>query len=345
MMLFRSAQRDDLEDIYFLAKQSGTGMTTLPKDKKRLKERLECACISFGKKVEQPSNEYYLFSLENPETQEVVGTSAIEAFVGHDLPFYSYKLSRRSRICHSLAIRSDYDILTLVNDKQGNSELCTLFLQSGFRRSYNGALLSRARFLFMAEFPERFSPNVIAEIRGISNEEGESPFWNNVGKNFFHMSFMDADQLTILTNKQFISDLMPLNPIYVTLLTKEAQEVIGHPHPSTVPAMKILTHEGFYYLNYVDIFDAGPTIEAQLKQIKTIKLSKIATIGTIYKETQGELYLISNRQLDFRATLSPVIFNKEGNVCMISEAAAETLQLGVGDSVRLAPFYIESQQR
>ncbi|WP_133129263.1 arginine N-succinyltransferase [Legionella yabuuchiae] len=341
MMLFRSAKKDDLKDIYDLAQSSGVGLTTLPADKELLSKRLEWSLESFKKTVTDPFNEYYLFVLEDPSQGKVVGTSAIEASVGHDTPFYSYKLSKRTRVCHDLGIRSDYEVLSLVNDKQGASELCTLFLAPDYRHSGNGVLLSRARFLFIAHYPVRFAPIVIAEMRGISDENGLSPFWDAVGSHFFHMSFSKADRLTIATNKQFIADLMPRNPVYVKLLNPKAQEVVGKPHASTVPAMNILLREGFRYSQYVDIFDAGPTIEAPREAIRTGALSRVMTVKNISDDVSSRRYILANTKLDFRASVCQVVFNHEKQSCILSKEASELLQIKCGDTVRIAPLMLE----
>lgn len=338
MMLFRSARNTDLEAIHQLAMHSGVGMTTLPKDMELLGKRVAWSSASFSKAVTKPSSEYYLFVLEDPASGKVVGTSAIESSTGHDSPFYSYKISKRTRICHSLNIRTDYEVLSLVNDNQGFSELCTLFLEPDYRHNSNGLLLSRARFLFMAHYPTRFADTVIAEMRGISDEKGHSPFWDAVGRHFFHMTFTQADRLTLLTNKQFIADLMPRNPVYVKLLTREAQAVIGKPHASTVPAMNILLREGFRYGNYVDIFDAGPTIEAPRSAIHTIAASQIMTIKNIIDEVSSKRFFLANTKLNFRATISQVIYNEQQNSCIISKETAQLLQVKCGDCVRIVPL-------
>lgn len=336
MMLLRCATEADIEQIFLLAKQSGIGMTTLPKSKKVLSKRVLWSCKSYKKEVTKPDNEYYLFVLEDSTTSKIVGTSAIEARVGHETPFYSYKVSKRTRICHSLKIRSDYEVLSLVNDNQGHSEVCTLFLMPEYRKDNNGILLSKARFLFMAYAPYRFAATIIAELRGVCDERGRSPFWEHVGAHFFHMPFAKADRLTLATNKQFIADLMPRNPIYVSLLSKEAQEVIGHPHPSALPAMNILLKEGFRHHQYVDIFDAGPTIEAQLTDIKTIANSQVMTVGNIKEHIESPLFLLTNEQLDYRATLGTVLLNTENNNCIISKETADLLKVQCGDKIRIA---------
>ncbi|WP_051555257.1 arginine N-succinyltransferase [Legionella fairfieldensis] len=341
MMLFRSARASDLDAIYHLAEQCGAGMTTLPKDKEILSKRLDWSCASFNKAVSYPCNEYYLFVLEEPDTSRLVGTSAIEAAIGYELPFYSYKLSKRTRICHSLTIRSDYEVLSLVNDNQGRSEICTLFLEPTSRHSSNGLLLSRSRFLFMAHYPNRFADTVIAEMRGISDEEGNSPFWDHVGRHFFHLPFAEADRLTLATNKQFIADLMPRNSLYVKLLAPAAQAVIGKPHQSTIPAMNILLREGFRYNGYVDIFDAGPTIEAPCSQVRTIAASRVISISNISDEVSSKRFLLANTRLDFRATVSQVLFNLKQSTCIISKKTAELLEVKPGDCLRIAPLQID----
>ncbi len=339
MMLFRAATKEDLTAIHRLASGSGVvGITTLPKDIDLLKKRLTKSSASFEAAIESPGDEYYLFVLEEAESGKIVGTSAIEASIGYDSPFYSYKVSKRTRICHELNIRNNYEVLSLVNDNQGNSELCTLYLDPTYRRKHNGLLLSRARFLFMAQFPDRFAPTIVAEMRGISDEDGRSPFWDQVGCHFFQMSFAEADRLTLSTNKQFIADLMPRNLIYVPLLSPAAQAVIGHPHTSTIPAMNILLREGFHYNNYIDIFDAGPIIEAPRTQIKTAAASKIMSLNNIIDEVSSQPFIIANTNLGFRATVSQVVFNEQQGSCMLDQATTELLQLKCGDAVRITPL-------
>ncbi|MGC1181922.1 arginine N-succinyltransferase [Legionella sp.] len=338
MMLFRSVLDSDLDAIHHLIEQSGVGMTTLPKDKQLLKKRIQLSIASYKKKIEHPVCEYYLFVLENHRNNEIVGISAIESRIGYETPFYSYKVSKRTRISHSLNIRSDYEVLSLVNDNQGCSEICTLFLDPKYRKNNNGLLLSKARFLFMAQHRERFAPTVIADMRGISDKNGVSPFWENVGRHFFQMNYAEADRLTLATDKQFIADLMPRHPIYVKLLSPEAQAVIGHAHPLTAPAMNILLKEGFRYNKYIDIFDAGPTLEVPVEQIKTIELSRLLIIKALSDEVSSSDYLLCNTQLNFRATIDTTLINKEKNTCIISKRTAQMLNVQCGDSIRVSPL-------
>ncbi len=74
--------------------------------------------------------------------------------------------------------------LFLSNDHTGSSELCTLFLDPARRKEGNGYLLSKSRFMFMAAFREHFNEKVVAEMRGVIDEHGYSPFWESLGKRF-----------------------------------------------------------------------------------------------------------------------------------------------------------------
>lgn len=342
MMLLRSARESDIDAIHYLAEHCGVGMTSLSKNRSQLLERLKLSSASFHKTVTKPHDEHYLFVLEDLSNSQIVGTSAIEAATGHDIPLYSYKITKSTDICHSLNLRRDYEVLHLVNDNQGRSELCSLFLRPEYRHNANGLLLSRSRFLFMAHHPQRFRAKIIAEMRGISDDKGSSPFWEAVGQHFFQMSFAKADQLAASTNKQFIADLMPKNPIYIELLPAEVQAVIGKPHDSSKPAMNILLTEGFRYNSSIDIFDAGPTIEAALDQIRTVATNSIMTVKNIADEVSSDLFIIANTKLEFRAVVGKIIFNSQDGSCIISKETAELLDVKLGDCLRLTPLKLES---
>jgi succinylglutamic semialdehyde dehydrogenase len=335
MMLFRNAIAADLDAIFQLAKHSGIGMTTLPKNKTLLKKRLMWSTNSFKKKVEAPGDEYYLFVLEDTLTQKIVGVSAIDARIGYNTPFYSYKITKRTRVCKSLKQHNDFELLRLVTAHQGCTEICGLFLDESYRHHMNGTLLSKGRFHFMANHPKHFATTVIADMRGVASADGVSPFWEHVGRHFFHMSFAAADKLTLETNKQYIADLMPRSPIYIELLPKAAQEVIGMPHEATVPALKILTKEGFKCDNYVDIFDAGPTLEAPFAEIASIKHSLLLVISSISDEVSSQTYLISNMQRNIHATIGMALHNPQNNTCIINKQTADVLQVGMGDTLRV----------
>lgn len=307
MMVIRPIRQEDLASLYRLAEKTGVGFTSLVADETILQRKIDAATRSFAKEsVEKPGDEDYLMVLEDTENGDIVGTTGLLAAVGLEEPFYSYHLGTITHSSRELGVHNMMPTLVLNNDYTGCSEVCSLFLEEGYRHSKNGQLLSKSRFMFLAQFPERFTDKIFAEMRGVSDENGISPLWEGLGRHFFSIDFDRADELTSLGSKQFIAELMPNNPVYVNLLPKEARDVLGHVHKSTVPARRLLEQEGFRYENYVDIFDGGPTIEARVQDIRAVRNSRLclATIGEPKGAGEGVHYLVSNTKVkDYRCIL------------------------------------------
>jgi arginine N-succinyltransferase len=284
-----------------------------------------------------------LMVLEDSTTGDIVGTCGVLATVGLDEPFYSYHLGTITHASRELGVHNAVPTLILNNDFTGCSEICTLFLEEDFRHSKNGQLLSKARFMFMAQFPERFTEKVFAEMRGVSDENGVSPLWESLGRHFFSIDFKEADELTGQGNKQFIAELMPNNPVYVNLLPKEARDVLGHVHQNTVPARRLLEQEGFRYENYVDIFDGGPSLEARVQDIRAVRDSRLclANIGQPKGIGEGSYYLVSNAKVaDFRCILIQRSI-PPGSAMTLTQEEADSLCIITKEPVRvveLSPY-------
>ena len=335
MMVIRPIRADDYPALYSIAVESGHGFTSLPVNDELLMRKISRSEQSFNKQINSPGDEGYLFVLEDTNTGEVCGTSALEAAVGLDDAFYHYHLGKVVHSSRSLGVYKTADILTLCNDYTGVSELCTLFLRESRREKNNGRLLLKMRFLFMAEFPQRFSDRVIAEMRGISNTDGSSPFWQWLQEHFFSLDFPTADYLTGIGQKVFIAELMPKYPIYVSLLSKQAQAVIGQVHEKTKPALALLQSEGFSHRGYVDIFDAGPTVEARVEHIRSVRNSQRLQVR-LGDVSDGQPYLICNTSVaDFRATWLVLNVNEHSAEVTLPADVAAALRVSTGDWVRV----------
>ncbi|WP_413112794.1 arginine N-succinyltransferase [Thaumasiovibrio sp. DFM-14] len=335
MLVVRPIMESDYPALLACAKASGHGFTSLPVSEELLRNRIAHSVYSFTKQVTQPGNEGYLMVAEETETGEVVGTTAIEAAIGLDVPFYSYHLSKVVHASPKLGVHNVVEVLTLGNHYTGCTEICTLFLKPAWRQGLNGKLMSKCRFLLLAEHPERFSDTVFAEMRGVSDAEGNSPFWAWLKEHFFSIDFTLADHLTGIGKKGFIADLMPKLPIYVNLLSPEAQAVIGQVHSNTLPALRLLEQEGFSCRGYVDIFDGGPTVECARRHIESVRRSFRASVD-IGEHNSNQDYLLCNGRFEgFRATVAKVALDSESNRAIMSAAVAQALQVEAGDSVRL----------
>ena len=334
-MIVRPVTSADLPALIELARSTGTGLTTLPANEERLGHRVGWAEKSFRGEAERGDTDY-LFVLENDEGL-VVGISAIAGAVGLREPWYNYRVGLTVSASQELKIYREIPTLFLANDLTGNSELCSLFLRSDHRSGLNGRLLSRARMLFIAEFPELFGKKIIAEMRGMSDEQGRSPFWESLGRHFFKMEFSQADYLTGVGNKSFIAELMPKFPLYTCFLSEAARNVIGRVHKDTEPALAMLKQEGFNYQGYVDIFDAGPAIECDTAKIRAVRESQTLVLAVGTPGDDATPFIIHNRKRDdCRITAAPA--RLAAGTLVVDPLTAKRLRMGVGDNVRAVPL-------
>ena len=329
--VIRAANLGDLQAIYEMAKLTGGGFTNLPPDRASLKTRLERATAAFARVEDALQDELYILALENTESGAVRGTGQIFSQVGQSWPFYSYRLTTLSQHSRELARTMRAEMLSLTTDLEGCSEVGGLFLHPNERAGGLGLLLARSRYLFIAMHRARFSDRILAELRGIIDERGGSPFWDAIGGKFFGMSFQEADQFNAVHGNQFIADLMPKHPVYTAMLDEDAKKVIGLPHPSGRAAMRMLQNEGFAYENYVDIFDGGPTMTARTDAVASIS----AAVGKPVTDMQlakGEKALIATGRLDaFRCCYGARKFTQDG--IAIDVRSAEILGVSEGEIV------------
>lgn len=333
MKVIRPIRADDLDALLYMAQTAGAGFTSLPPDREFLRKKIELSLQSFDTDVKQAGHERYMFVLQDSDSGEIGGCCAIEAACGLDEPFYNYHVGITVHANRELGVYNRIPTLHLSNDYTGTSVLCSLYLRPEFRSGGAGRLLSKCRFLFMASFPQRFADKVIAEMRGVSDDAGRSPFWEGLGRHFFSIDYDAAEHIVGMGNKAFIAELMPPHPIYSVLLPAEAQAVMGRVHAQTAPALHLLEQEGFRYQNYVDIFDGGPTVEAPLIDIRSSSQSRLLPCH-IVEQTQGGTHLIANDKLHgYRCALSALTPNADS--VDVTAALAQALGVQAGETVRV----------
>ena len=330
--VIRAATERDLESLYEMAKSTGGGFTNLPPDRDALRGKLSRSAQAFDKHDDELGDDLFVFVLEDSESGLVRGTCQIMSQVGQKWPFYSYRLNTLTQHSKELDRTVRAELLSLCTDLEGSSEVGGLFLHPGERSGGRGMLLARSRYLFIAMHRMRFAERILAELRGIIDERGGSPFWDGVAGRFFGMSFQEADYFNAIHGNQFIADLMPKHPVYVAMLSDDARGVIGMPHPSGRAAMKMLENEGFAYEGYLDIFDGGPTMTARTDQVKSVAQSRPHQVERCDLD-YGERALIATGELDeFRSAYGMREITPEGTVA-IDEAAAAALKVAPGDEV------------
>lgn len=334
MWIVRPARHDDLAGIEKLATGHGARVSTLPQSRDKLSEKIDHSQRSLAGDPALADRERFLFVLEDTETGTIHGTAGIDARAGNGPPFYNYRRDELIHASHELDVSCNAAILYPTHELTGYTLLCSFSIDSALRGTPAFELLSRARFLFIARHRERFTDRLAVEIQGVQTEEGNAPFWDSLGRHFFHMDFATADYYSGVKSKTFIAELMPPNPIYVTLLTDEAQAALGQPHDAAEYTCQLLEREGFRVSKHVDIFDGGPVLEAPTDSLATITRRRTKTIRR-GEGSRGVKYLVANGESeDFRCVLTNVS-DGLGEVVRLNAEVADAVRVDDGDDLVL----------
>lgn len=341
MLILRPVETRDLDDLVRLAGQLDS--MNLPQDPDFLAERIATSERSFAGQLDDRREGVYVFVLEDTETGGAVGTSAILAKQGRPgLAYYWLEVSSEERRSPELGKRFVHRKLRLRWTEDGPTEIGGLILDPGYRRhpARCGKALSVVRFAFMSARPERFEPQVIAEMLSPFEAPGKNLLWDAFGARFTGLPYREADHLSART-KQWIADLFPRDPVYVTLFPEEVQKVIGEPAEGAKPAVRILERLGFHPLHQVDPFDGGPYYGAARDAIASVAerrglvLPGVPGPGALGGADAPLALLSTEGGRGFRATVVPL--DAEG-APVVSAETREALGTASGDAVSITPL-------
>lgn len=353
-MIIRPITPGDLDALVQIANESGPGFTSLMPDRDALSRKIDHSVESFARTVTKPSGEHYLFVLEDSRTGEIIGTTGIEATAGLSRPLVHF---RRNAVIHHTEDRQERhteESLTRCQHYTGCTEVCSLYLRPEFRRANAGKLLSRVRFLFMALHPERFADTVIAEMRGVSDRSGRSPFWDWLKHHVADLDFMSATQLASCSQSGFVEQFIPAKPLYTRHMPSEARAVIGQVHEDTRAARHMLEREGFRHRGFVDLLDGGPTLECPRSDIASVR--ETSMVSAVLRGRQQDptgnsggtckSAIVANTGCsEFRATVTSQVWPApDTNNLVVDEQLARQLDLGDGSLACYLPLVESSQQ-
>ena len=325
----RTARIGDLDALYDLAVSGGNGLTNLPPDRDALAAKLSASVDAVVSAEAREGGAAIMLIVESGG--RVVGTSCVFARVGATWPFYSYRLTRQANRSLAVARLQAQTLLNLANDFDGEAEVGGLFIDPVARGAALGALAARARYLLIATHREWFGRRVIAELRGWQDADGRSPVWEGIGRHFYDMDFHEADRTGALSGNQFIADLGPRYPLYVSLLPTAARAALGRPHDDGRAAYDMLAAEGFVAGDYVDIFDGGPTVVADIDNVRTVRQSRGVAVAGV-AEGGACMLAATGHGAAFRVARGHV--TPDGAV---DRTLAATLGVGVGDTITVVP--------
>ena len=336
MYVVRPVELADIPALEALVAVAARGVHTLPRTRDKIERAVERSIASFAAEVDIQGEESYVFVLESSFDGEIHGTAAVFATAGTNGTYFAFRNDVVQHVSRDLNISHSVHALTLCSELTAYSQLASFFVKNGHDALEEAALLSRARLLFAAIAPHRFSDRFFVPLAGMTEANGESPFWNALGRKFFQMDFLDAERVIEgARNRTLIVELMPPYPVYVPLLPGDAQAAMGQVHPDGALAFGLLTDEGFEADEYVDIFDGGPILLAHKNSLRTMHqaLPRKVVIGEPLAADCIPLMLGNRMERQFRAVNALCSLPEhDDSVCMTAKVA-QHLGVGEGDFV------------
>lgn len=332
----RAALPADLPELVRLARELNT--VNLPDDERAVAQLLEKSEASFSGQLAARARRY-VFALRHRSSGALVGTSTLVAKLGtRQAPYIYLSVSSEEKYSRDLELHMDHATLQIGFSYDGPTELAGLVVDPAYRQHPGklGLSISYIRFLFIAALPHLFEEELLAELLPPLESDGTSHLWDALGKRFTGMTYREADRLSH-ENKNFIRDLFPSGIVYASLLSREAQEVIGKVGQQTRGVEKMLRRVGFRYADRIDPFDGGPHFIADRSEVSVIRRHRRMPVAvTEGSRTVPSLVAVLGNEPPYcRAISCPVEWGDEA--FGLSSVALAALGLSPGDVVDAVP--------
>ena len=354
MYVIRQANPSDLDLFFKLAKT--VHFINLPADKDIIAEKIERSARSFRAVHDDTAlivpledrsavgaSPLFMFAIEDPRTGNALGTSMIVARMGGPgHPNLSFEIQKRHFFSEDLQQGTSHTVATLVLDESGPTEIGGLILGPTYRGHPDklGKQISLVRFHYIGLHRKHFADRVLAEMMAPITPEGGNTLWEYLGRRFINLPYTEADKFC-QRSREFMTSLLPREPIYLSLLPPEARKLVGQVGPDTVPARKMLEDLGFRYTNRIDPFDGGPHLEALTDHIPLVKnTQRFRLDGEIEEDSAPETGFVSvdHEEAEFRGTYSSYQTDKSGGTILLPKATIKALRADIGDPIGMTPL-------
>lgn len=281
MWRIRFCKHKDLKSLLALSKKAGNGMTSMPLTKEGWQHKIEDTFDTVHHDNRKIGS--YFLVMEDMDTKEIVGTTAVYTCVGEYRPFYAFLYNNNT--------------LTLTEAFEGAVEVGSLFISPEHRQPGLGAALAKSRYMLMKRFPGIFNGTVMAVCRGWLDTNDNSPFWTEAYQDAIGMSFNDAvKKVSDEGNGWLAKKLNKKIPVTDTLLP-----YISKAHTNSVPAQKMLERENFKLTDYVDVLDGGPMFTCRVVDLPVYRSAKSAKVKYGTPTNPTRLLLSKGRLNNFEA--------------------------------------------
>jgi len=269
----------------------------------------------------QATHEHLLVA-QDLGSARLLACARLRPAIGLALPRHWYHVGCTVHAAAELSLFHLQRTLLLGNDHTGASELCHLATaadgvpladQAGALR-----LVLQGALLLIASRRAHYAPELIAELPGLRDGAGCSPFWQGLGRHFFSGDPAAAEQRLGETWLSHVAALLPRQAVYTSFLPEAAQAAIAQVHHDALVQREVLEACGLQYGHHVAIDDAGPVLQAD--------------VDTLASVTQARAWTLASGRLDDAV---PHLVLAEGGPAGLRTARVKAA--GHGSRLRMAP--------
>jgi arginine N-succinyltransferase len=220
--------------------------------------------------------------------------------IGMDSPRPWYHVGCVVHASRHLQLFHRQTILLLGNDHTGAAELADWgWDRSLLKVSEQAAVLQmllRTALLLLAR--EHWQPGgvLIVELPGLRDAQGQSPFWQGLGRHFYAGPVQQAAQRHGEHWRTLVASLLPRQPVYTSFLPEATQQAIAQIDPRAGMLADLLTAEGLSYDQHITIDDGGPVFSARTAQLPTLLRARSHVLGEAQAGVPLQAWLVLSEQ-------------------------------------------------
>lgn len=270
------------------------------------------------------------------EPAVLMGALRLRQAVGMTLPRVWYHVGCTVHAASELGLFHRQRTLILGHDHTGASELADIvWACDDVAVSEQAAtlhLLVQTALLVLARHRGRYAERLIAELPGLRDSTGQSPFWQGLGRHFFSGDPQAAAATHGAAWRTHVSALLPRQLIYTAFLPDAAQAAIAQAHPDALLLREVLEQAGLRYSHHVNVEDAGPLLEAPTDDLPSVRRARQWTLAESTQEG-GAACLVLAGTADGAWRASRMHVRAQGATLAASAQALQGLGVVAGSSV------------
>ena len=171
-----------------------------------------------------------------------------------------YRLGWAVHAAGELQLFRQLRTLLLGNDWTGADELTGFAIAPDLAEHTAQALwaaLGGAALQALAQQPGGVARPCVAELPGVLDGQGQSPFWAGLGRHFYPHELAAARQAHGPGFDGDIAALLPRHLLYASFLPAAAQAAMGQPCAAAKPLQAALHELGFRWRDHITVTDGG----------------------------------------------------------------------------------------